>query len=176
MTPSATLRRATPGDAAKLALVGQATFLAAFAHDHPGDDLVAHCHHAHSIESYARLLDDPAHALWLMEGRRGAPVGYAVMGPPRADVPHEPGDLQLQRIYVLGPWQGAGWGLTMLDAALAEARARRARRLLLCVYEENRGAQRFYARHGFDRVGALPFSVGAAIFTDHLMARSLEPF
>ncbi len=42
MIPAPVLRRAAPGDAAKLALLGAATFLHAFAHDHPGDDLVAH--------------------------------------------------------------------------------------------------------------------------------------
>lgn len=173
MIPAPALRRAAVGDAAKLALIGAATFLHAFAHDHPGDDLVAHCGALHGEEPYARWLADPAHAFWLMETPLGAPVGYAMLSPPALDCPTAPDDLELKRIYMLGPWQGGGRGVALLDAVLEEARARAAARLLLCVYEANTRAQEFYARHGFARIGTQRFMVGATAFTDFILARGL---
>jgi GNAT superfamily N-acetyltransferase len=163
------LRRAGPADAAKLSLIGQATFLTAFAHDHPGDALVAHCRNAHSEALYAQWVSDTDYALWLMETELGAPIGYAALTPPALEIPVAPGDLELKRIYALTGWQNAGLGRRLMEAAIAEARARGAKRLYLCVYEINSGAQRFYARLGFERVGTQTFMVGDVAFTDWIL-------
>jgi len=167
------LRRAGPEDAAKLALLGQATFLTAFAHDHPGDALVGHCQDQHSQTRYAGWAADPQCALWLFETALGAPIGYALMTPPALDIEIAPGGLELKRIYALAGWQGAGLGRQMVAAVAAEARARGAGTLYLCVYSVNTGAQRFYERLGFVRIGTQRFMVGETGFTDHIMALAL---
>ena len=137
---SVTIRRAGPGDAAKLALVGAAAFLESFADDHPGDDLVAHVAEHHSAGWYAARLADPAFASWIAEAPLGAPVGYALLGPPALDGAR-PGDIELKRIYMLSPWHGTGLGRALLDAVFAEARGRGAARLLLAVYKQNARAR-----------------------------------
>jgi ribosomal protein S18 acetylase RimI-like enzyme len=168
------LRRAVPGDAARLALLGGATFLHSFAHDHPGDALVAHIDAYHSREWYARLLADPACAAWILETALGAPVGYAVLTPPALDCATGPGDLELKRIYLLGPWQSGGWGVRLIAAVEAEAAARGAPRLFLCVYLANDRAQRFYARQGFEDTGTRQaFLVGDIQFEDLIWAKRL---
>jgi ribosomal protein S18 acetylase RimI-like enzyme len=167
------LRRATAADADKLSLLGQATFLTAFAHDHPGDALIAHCRDQHSQALYAAWAEDPDYALWLIETELGAPIGYAALTPPAIDIPVADGDLELKRIYALSGWQNAGLGRRLMDAAIAEARARGARRLYLCVYQINVGAQRFYARLGFERVGKQDFRVGDVVFHDWILALDL---
>ena len=168
------LRRAVPEDAARLALLGGATFLASFAHDHPGDAIVAHVDAYHSRDWYARLLADPACAAWILETELRAPIGYALLTPPALDCPTEAGDLELKRIYLLGPWQSGGWGAVLLDAVEAEARARGAARLLLCVYSANHGAQRFYARRGFVDTGQRQtFMVGEVAFEDNILMKRL---
>lgn len=164
------LRRAVPADAQKLALLGQATFLTAFAHDHPGDALVAHCRDQHSETRYAAWAADPAKALWLIETPLGCPIGYAMMTEPELDIEVPPGGLELKRIYALTGWQNAGLGRRLVEAVIEEARARGAERLYLCVYEVNVAAQRFYARLGFTRMGTQRFMVGETAFTDHIMA------
>ena len=111
------LRRAGPQDAARLALLGQATFLTAFAHDHPGDALVAHCRDQHSEARYAAWADDPEYALWLIETPLGAPIGYAMMTPPALDIAVPPGGLELKRLYALTGWQGAGLGVRLVEAS-----------------------------------------------------------
>lgn len=168
------LRRAVPADAARLALLGGATFLNSFAHDHPGDALVAHVDANHSPAWYADLLADPACAAWILETPLGAPIGYALLTPPAVDCPTGAKDLELKRIYVLGPWQSGGWGVRLLRAVEDEARARGAARLFLCVYSVNEGAKRFYGRHGFaDTACRQNFMVGAVAFEDHIWAKTL---
>lgn len=170
----AVLRRARPADAPRLALLGAATFLHAFAHDHPGDALVAHIATRHSPDWYATALSDPARAGWIVETALGAPVGYALMTPPEIDHPAQATDLELKRLYVLGPWQAGGWGRRLVAAVEDAARARGAERLLLCVYEVNRAAQRFYARCGFADTGLRQdFMVGDVPFTDQIWAKPL---
>lgn len=173
MPTEPTVRRAWPDDAEKLALVGQATFLTAFAHDHPGDALVAHCRDQHSTARYAAWARDPAYALWLAETPLGAPVGYAMLTPPELDIEVAEGEVELKRLYALSGWQGAGLGQRLIEAVIAEARARGAPRLNLCVYEINLAAQRFYRRSGFQHVGTQNFMVGEVAFTDWILALEL---
>jgi len=168
------LRRAVPADAARLALLGAATFLHSFAHDHPGDAIVAHVDAYHSRDWYARIIADPGCAAWILETELGAPVGYALLTPPDLDCPTDARDLELKRIYLLGPWQSGGWGLKLLQAVEDEARARHAPRLLLCVYTVNAGAQRFYARNGYADTGCRQkFMVGDVAFEDFIWAKPL---
>ena len=170
-----TLRRAEPADAARLALLGGATFLHSFAHDHPGDAIVAHVDDHHSRAWYARMLADPESAAWILETELKAPVGYAMLSRPKLDCPTDARDLELKRVYLLGPFQSGGWGAKLLDAVEGEARARGAKRLLLCVYSANHGAQRFYERRGYADTGCIQsFMVGDVEFEDYIWARELD--
>lgn len=169
------LRRAEPADAARLALLGASTFLHSFAHDHPGDALVAHIDRYHSRDWYAQMLADPDCAAWILETELKAPVGYAVLTPPAVDCPTNADDIELKRIYLLGPFQSGGWGTKLLDAAEAEAGARAAKRLFLCVYKVNVAAQRFYARRGFADTGHVQnFKVGDVEYEDLIWAKPLD--
>lgn len=168
------LRRAVAEDAAVLALLGGATFYTAFAHDHPPAALVRHIATDHSPAYYAAALADPATALWVAETELGTPVAYAMMARPDMDCPTGADDLELKRLYVLGPWQKDGWGVRLLQAVEDEARARAAARLLLCVYSANLRAQRFYARQGFADTGhGQRFMVGDVAFDDRIWAKPL---
>lgn len=167
------MRRARPGDEGKLSLLGSATFLAAFAHDHPGDALVTHCATEHSAARYAEWLADPDYALWLAETPLGAPIGYAMLTPPNLDIHPDQGAAELKRIYALPGWQGAGLGERLMKAVIEEARARGAPSLYLCVYEVNVAAQRFYARFGFEKVGHQVFMTADVPFTDWILRKGL---
>ena len=169
-----TLRRAVPADAARLSLLGGATFLTSFAHDHPGDAMVAHVANYHSVDWYECLLANPDCAAWILETELKAPVGYALLTPPAVDCPTDPGDLELKRIYLLAPFQSGGWGVRLIEAVEAEARARGAEKLYLCVYSANQAAQRFYARHGFADTGHKQnFRVGEVEYEDMIWVRDL---
>lgn len=167
-------RRAEMRDAPALSILGGATFLASFAHDHPGDALIAHIRQAHGEAYYAAALADPAKTLLIGETELGAPVGYAMLCPPDLPVPTDAGqDVELKRIYLLGGWQGGGNGDRLMALVIDEARRRDARRLLLAVYPQNDRARRFYARHDFVQIGEMTFMVGDVPFRDLIYARSL---
>ena len=169
------LRRAGLEDAAMLAMVASATFLDGFAGVLPGEAMVAHAARHHVPEVYARYLDRAEVAVWLAVARNGgAPVGYAMLTPP--DLPAETveaGDLELKRIYALSRFHGSGVGQRLMRTALAEARARGARRVTLGVYAGNARALRFYARNGFRQIGTRQFTVGSLLCDDFVLGRPL---
>ncbi|MEC5159281.1 diamine N-acetyltransferase [Janthinobacterium sp. CG_23.3] len=165
------IRACKGGDETALALVGQATFLEAFAGILDGADIIAHCARQHDVGLYRAWLAEPAMRLWLADAMPGgAPVGYLVLSPstlavaaPRAD------DLEIKRVYLLHRFHGQRIGKRLMDAALAHARERGARRVLLGVYAENHDALAFYRRCGFEQVGTRTFRVGATDYHDAIL-------
>lgn len=90
-----------------------------------------------------------------------APIGYVTACP--AHLPHPnvaPGDGEIQRLYILQGHQGGGCGTALLTTALDWLERDGPRTLWIGVWSENYGAQRFYARHGFEIVGDYSFMVG----------------
>ncbi len=71
--------------------------------------------------------------------------------------------------------QGEGIGARLLDAAIARARGRGKRRLVLRVLSTNTGARRLYERHGFAVEGAHhdAFLLEGSYVDDLLMALDL---
>lgn len=167
-------RAAIPGDEDALSLLGQATFLATFAFDHPGPALIRFLKELHSAEFYAARLADPDVDIVIGETPLGAPVAYALLCPPEHPDYQRDGDWELKRIYLLAPWQGGGNGTALLQQAYTVAQNRQARRLLLAVYEKNERAVGFYKRHGFSKIGDTIFMVDDIEFSDMLFARDME--
>ena len=166
-------RKAGVHDADALALLGSATFLATFAFDHPGQPLIEHLRTEHSPEYYANALAQPGVEIVMGETPLGAPVGYAMITPPSHPDLQQDGDIELKRIYLLGPWQGGGNGRQLLEQAFAIAAERGAKRMLLAVYENNEKAVAFYERAGFAAIGNSVFMVGDVPFRDMVYARTL---
>lgn len=164
---------ARPEDAAALSVLGGATFLSSFAHDHPGDALITHIRTAHSEDYYRAALADPGQRILIGETPFDAPVGYAMLTPPDLPVPTVEGDMEIKRIYLLAGWQGGGHGDALTAHIVEQAEACRAKRLLLAVYPQNDRARRFYARHGFQEIGETTFMVGDVPFRDLIYARTL---
>lgn len=173
MTPI-TWRKAGPEDAVALSYLGAATFLASFAFDHPGKPLIEHLKAEHSAEYYSAKLANADVDIVIGETPLGAPVGYVMLVPPEHPELQQPGDWELKRIYLLGPWQGGGNGRALLQQALDIAAARSARRLILAVYESNERAMTFYERAGFSHIGETVFMVGKTPFRDVVYAKMME--
>ena len=169
------LRPCVKGDEQALALVGQATFLEAFAGILDGADIIAHCQRQHDAQLYRDWLALPAMRLWLAEATPGgAPVGYLVLSPASLPVPDpRPDDLEIKRIYLLHRFQGQRVGQRLMQAALAQARASGAGRVLLGVYAENHDALAFYARCGFAQLGRRTFRVGRTDYQDVILGIGL---
>lgn len=170
MIDNLTIRKCVPGDEAALSLVGQASFLEAFAGTLDGRDILAHCGRQHSEDVYRTWLADPAVDIWVAESK-DAPVGYVVLAPsslPVADP--RPGDIEIKRVYLLHRFQGTGLGKALMETASSHARATGKTRILLGVYSGNTGAIAFYRKLGYVDVGTREFTVGNHTYHDLILA------
>lgn len=112
---------------------------------------------------------------WRVATVEGEPIGYAKLTPLRAPASNpQAGALELQQIYVLSDWQGAGVAARLMDWSLATARAQGAPEIYLTVFDHNERAKRFYARHGFVEVGRCTFQLGERIDDDRIWRARLD--
>lgn len=175
VTSACVIRTGAPGDEALLALLGQASFLEAFAGTLRATDILEHCAHKHSREVYRAWLQDPRIDIWVAQAQQGgAPVGYLVLSPPSAgELPLAdlgPQDAEVKRIYLLHRFQGLRLGAALMGLARERAMQRGARRLVLGVYAGNHSAIAFYERQGFRSVGRRSFRVGETDCEDLILA------
>jgi ribosomal protein S18 acetylase RimI-like enzyme len=173
---TALIRRATPADAEALAGLGSRTFRETFAHLYDPEDLRVFLAEAYDLDRTRADLADPAKASWLVEAD-GLAVGYATAGPgglPHAQVTPKCGELK--RIYFLKDHQGGGLGKALFAEVIAWLQSAGPRTVWIGVWSENYGAQRFYERHGFEKVGEYGFAVGKTIDREFILRRSAESF
>src|SRR5690606_29227431 len=149
------LRPATAADAEALSRLGTESFVAAFGHLYRPEDLAAFLAEYRTPEAYRTHLADPASLLEIAEvaGELAAAVLF-VRGPSFAarPAPRPQRPACLSQLYCAPGMAGRGLGAALIAWAIAEARAWRADALQLSVFSENYGAQRFYARYGFEHV------------------------
>ena len=171
-----TIRRAGPTDASVLADLAARTFSDTFAHLYDPADLAAFLEDSYSVAAMAADLAHPAKALWVVEAA-GEAVGYAQCGPcelPHAEVTSS--CRELKRLYLLKAFQNGGLGGRLFVEALAWMEAGEPRDLWIGVWSENHGAQRFYQRAGFERVGEYGFKVGSTTDREFILRRSADMF
>lgn len=174
MAGGVVIRRAEPADAALLSALAARTFTETFGHLYPAEDLQAFLADAYAVDKQRTILSHPDYAVWLLEQDRLA-IGHAAAGPcglPHPDVAQ--GDGELKRLYVLASHQGGGRGARLMDEAMDWLLRDGPRTLWLGVWSENVGAQRFYARHGFGRVGEYEFPVGRTRDREFIFRRPVD--
>lgn len=170
------IRRATLADAEALSAIGAVTFRETFGHLYPPEDLAGFLADAHSLARTRADLSDPAKAVWLVE-HEGEPIGYALVGP--CELPHPevaPGDGELKRLYLLKRAQNGGLGGRLFAAAIDWLQKDGPRTVWIGVWSENVGAQRLYARLGFEKVGEYGFPVGQTVDREFILRRSAESY
>ena len=165
------IRRATPADAATLSALAARTFIAAFGPQYPADALQAFIDEAYAEDRQRVILAHPDYAVWLLEDG-GEAVGHAAAGP--CGLPHpevHAADGELKRLYLMPSHQNGGWGARLFATAVDWLERDGPRTLWIGVYSENPGAQRFYARHGFERCGEYHFPVGHVLDLEYILRR-----
>ncbi|UNK41817.1 GNAT family N-acetyltransferase [Luteimonas sp. S4-F44] len=171
---SATLRRATVDDAATLSRLAARTFTETFGHLYPPQDLADFLADAYAVEKQRTILAHPDYAVWLLD-IDGQAVGHAAAGPcglPHAEV--APGDGELKRLYLVRGLQGASLGARLMQTAMDWLLRDGPRTLWVGVWSENLGAQRFYGRYGFGKVGEYLFPVGATQDLEFILRRPAQ--
>ncbi len=163
------LRPATLADAHALARLGAETFVAAFGHLYRPQDLAAFLAEVHNPEAVGAEIagDECTHRLVEQDG---ALVAFCKLRHPTkfGDYTDARDPIELGQLYALPSHTGSGIGAQLMDWALSHARAGGHDAVLLSVYAENFGAQRFYQRYGFAHIADITFRVGDHIDPEFL--------
>lgn len=169
------LRNATPEDAPAVARLGRDAFCAAFGHLYQADDLDGFLKSAHSTQSVSAEIADPAMRFQLAVGDQGGLLGFCKLRMAPGSPEHVRGApaIELKQLYTDPAATGRGIGAALMDWALATARSEGAAEVQLSVWSGNLGAQRFYARYGFEHIADIDFMVGRQRDEEFLFAKLL---
>jgi GNAT superfamily N-acetyltransferase len=163
------IRRASPGDAAALAVLAERTFRDAFAADSSPSDLALHCAQSYSPALQRREIEDQTLVTLLVEnvGVLAAFAQVRLHAPHACVVANNPSELA--RFYVLKRWHGLGIARDLMNRVVETAIAGGSSHLWLGVWERNERAQTFYGKFGFHAVGDHIFRVGTDPQRDLIM-------
>lgn len=174
----AQVRPARAADAEALAEVAARTFPLACPPSVPPADVEAFVAEHLSAEKFRRYLRDRRQHVLVAE-TGGAIVGYTllVVGTPqdeqvRAAAPDA--GAELSKCYTLEGFHGRGVSAALMAETLTLAARIGLQGLWLGVNQANERAQRFYRKHGFERVGERTFTVGSQTEHDYVMAHTLQ--
>ena len=158
------LRPATSEDLDALTALARQSFCDAFGTLYSPENLAAFLGEWRSPEKMAAAIESPDIGVQLADdGERllGYCIAYFDRGFSERAEPQPKRPCLLGQLYCLGQATGRGVGAALIEWAIAEARERGCDAVQLSVYSENFGAQRFYARYGFEKVGDIDFWVGS---------------
>ena len=168
------LRPATMADVPALTALAVASFVDAFGHLYSEADLATFLREAKSEQATAALVADLNGAMQVAT-RGGVLIAYCKIGyncgwPDHA---RETKPMELKQLYAAASATGSGVGTALMDWALVALAAAGADEVQLSVWSGNHGAQRFYARYGFEKIADVTFKVGEQIDDEFLLARML---
>jgi diamine N-acetyltransferase len=161
MMTDITYRTPDLSDARALAALGRQSFVDAFAHLYSSENLNRFLDENYSVEALESDLANPRRIFRVVE-EGGVLFGYCKLGLDYGfdfDIGARKA-MELKQLYLLGGRTGSGVGSTLTHWAIAEAKQRGYDDIILSVYSENFGAQRFYQRHGFTHIADTYFMVG----------------
>jgi len=167
------IRLATDADVAKLAVLGAATFSDTFGHLYSPEDLAFFVNNSHSEASYAAALADEKQPIWVADDE-GLLAAYIKLCPDSlpCDPPIE-NAAEIARLYARSSHQNQGLGSRLMDTATTYAKSAGYSAFVLSVWSENYDGHRFYARHGFKKIGDYLFPVGDQLDKEWIMHKKL---
>jgi ribosomal protein S18 acetylase RimI-like enzyme len=151
------IRQALIDDLRDVQAIACGTYIEHFAHAWSGTGLQSFLQREFCDEALRASLSSPAHAWFLLEAGDDGVVGYAKVNWSRIEPITGRSGAELQKIYFSANATGRGFGAALLAHAVAAASAKDESMVWLNVLRSNADARRFYARHGFDAVGQVPF-------------------
>jgi ribosomal protein S18 acetylase RimI-like enzyme len=155
------IRRASLGDAARLAELAARTFHDTFAVHNRAEDMDAYMSTAYGEAIQREELADRDRITLLVE-ENGVLIGYAQL---RLSIP----EIEIGRFYVDRGYHGRGIAQSLMNAIFDLARDLGATRIWLGVWERNARAIAFYEKCGFRDCGSQPFLLGSDLQTDRVM-------
>lgn len=167
------IREATLADAKLLSSLGAITFYEAYFEQDNPRDMADYLHKTYSVSQIEAELADPLATYYLMF-RDGHAVGFAKLQRDACEscVIGEK-TILLKRIYLVERVWGKGFGEVFLNHCIDIARSENCNSIWLDVWDQNPRAQKFYFKHGFERVGTLEFPYGDTVGINSVMERML---
>ena len=166
------IRRARLPDAAAVARVSAATFTETFGHLYPPEDLAEYLGRVCTTDAYSQVIAAPTSAIWLAAAGSEPPVGFVFAADCKLPVENlETTSGEIRQLYILATHQSQRLGAKLMDVALTWFAEQRRTPLYIGVWSENLGAQRFYERYGFRKVGEYGFPVGATVDHEFILKR-----
>ncbi len=169
------IRRALPDEAKSLAELGTETFCDSFDGLYSEENLRRFLAANHSEAAFRKMLDDSRLNILVLDVPEMPYAGYAIWGPcglPVKNLPDNAGEMK--RIYLRKPVQGRAYGSALFEFVLSQLEAV-FDHIYVGVWSENIGAQRFYARYGFNKVGEYDFMVGDHADLEWILCRQANP-
>lgn len=167
------IRKAIGADAKLIRVLGAVTFFEAYFEQDDAHDLANYIHESFDLDKIRAEIADKNAAFFIIYLDSHA-VGYAKLREnSRIDCIKTENSIELQRIYVVERVFGKGVGAHLLKHCLETAKAQGFETLWLGVWEENKRAQKFYAKHGFKRAGELEFPYGETVGINFVLEKVL---
>lgn len=168
------LRAATAADIPALSRLAISSFVDKFGDLYSSADLAAFIEGSLSEANIAAEFANPDRLYRLAE-QGGELLAFCKLGLSCGFPEHARGAkvLELKQLYAAAAATGGGIGGALMDWAMTELAARGADEVQLSVYSGNDGAQRFYARYGFEKVADTTFKVGEQLDPEFLFARMI---
>lgn len=148
------------------------TFVEAFGAQNDREDMEVYCKKAFNIAQIKEELENENSIFYFVKSSEII-VGYFKINIESAQSEPIEGGFEIERIYLLGPYQGIGLGQLMFDKIFGLARKMKKTHLWLGVWEKNYGAIRFYERNGFKQFDKHSFLLGKDLQMDLLMELNL---
>lgn len=166
-----TIRRATPDDDDALASLSAATFTETFGHLYPPEDLQEFLDRTCTPRACREVLEQATSGVWLAVHEDAGPIGFVHAGRCKLPVQNpEPRAGEIKQLYVLARYQNLHLGTKLMDIALDWLAGEGFTPIYIGVWSQNHGAQRFYARYGFSKVGEYGFPVGKTVDREFILS------
>ena len=167
------IRRATEADADVIAMLGFVTFFEAYFEQDDPQDLASYLAENFTPERIREEMSVPNAAFFLCY-RDGYAAGYAkLLAGSRAEGLTGLNPVELNRIYLVERYWGKALGVRLLTHCEDEARRLGHATLWLGVWQENHRGLSFYAKHGFRKVGTIPFPYGSTTGINDVLEKPL---
>lgn len=169
----AELRRATPRDATCIGVLASQVFLDTYAPDGIKPSLAAEVLENFSTPAVSALLARPE-TVFIVAEVAGHMVGFVQLTRGVTHAAIGPGNtVELDRLYVLSRFNGQGIGTLLLQSARTWSLAQGAVTLWLTAWVGNHHALAYYARRGFEDVGATTYTFQGEDFENRVFVQTL---
>lgn len=167
------IRKCTVQDLDSLCKISIETFYQTFADSNTEENMTAYLDSAYNKEKLYEELCNPDSSFFFIYVDESL-AGYLKTNeyPSQTDI-NDVDSLELERIYILKDFQGAGLGQDLLEHTISIATEHGKKYIWLGVWEHNERAKHFYQKNGFYRIGAHSFIVGDDVQTDYVMRKDL---